>query len=190
MSDKTFWFCPVSPAVKTHPPCWGAVSGVAGMAAGSQLRTLSFGSTPLERPALASVLLQCQPFLTPQPCHTQGKPRHGAMPPHAREGCQWAGPGHPGKLRQGRCGVAIMGRSRRTWTGLRGRGCPCFRERTQGTSPLRVRRGTEESRRGPGGTSLSKAFASQSCSDGPAPQPLWAQMLSARPGPASGQGDR
>lgn len=39
-------------------------------------------------------------------------------------------------------------------------------------------------------TCLSKAFASQSRRDGPALQPLWAQMMSARPGPASGQGGR
>lgn len=39
-------------------------------------------------------------------------------------------------------------------------------------------------------TCLSKAFASQSRRDGPALQPLWAQMMSAWPGPASGQGGR
>lgn len=101
---------------------------------------------PAERPTLASMLLQCQPCLTPEPFRMQGKLRHGGMPPHAREGCQWAGPGHPGNLlRQGGPGLALcparaatMGRNRPRWKALRGGGCPCFTERTQGTSPLRV----------------------------------------------------
>lgn len=147
MSDETFLVLPRQPGREDAPSVLGC--GFGSGRSGCRLSAphpLLWEHPPAERPTLASMLLQCQPCLTPEPFRMQGKLRHGGMPPHAREGCQWAGPGHPGNLlRQGGPGLALcparaatMGRNRPTWKALRGGSCPCFTERTQGTSPLRV----------------------------------------------------
>lgn len=162
----------VSPAVL------GCGRGVAGVAAGSA--PPAWGA-PLKGPRSPPCCSRASPFSPHHPVARRETGHRGAA--SAREGCPWAGPGHPGNLSQGGLGLAscparaaITGRNRPTWKALRWR-LPVL----LGAHPGAV---TSEgvtwhrSLGGDRGDCSQQGFCFSVRSDGPAPRPLWAQMLS------------
>lgn len=70
MSDETFLVLPRQPSREDAPSVPGCSFGSGRH--GCRLRAPSLGSGPPERPTLASMLLQCQPFLAPHPVARRG----------------------------------------------------------------------------------------------------------------------